>query len=113
MRQIRWDAITDTKGTLWGTKRTDITVLKGLFPDLKALFTEKETVKKGGAAGAPGEGGEVDPAAPPKPVKIMFVEGKRAQNMALSLAGSFVCYFALLVSMWYSPPPKHQPCLCH
>lgn len=88
MRQVRWEPLQAdaTKGSVWARPGKG-GAMRELFPDLLDLFAEKEKAKPG-AAGAAGAAAGAPAAADKdaKKPKVTFVEGKRAQNMAIAVA---------------------------
>lgn len=80
MRQLHWDVIQDTKGTIWDTDHVsgaadvDFGVL---FPDLMDALavTQPKAAKKG-----------KDSAVEKKPKQVSMVDSKRSQNMCIMLA---------------------------
>jgi hypothetical protein len=88
VRGIYWDELKDVKGSVWDRRATNVLLLRQLFPDLKAAFTEKEKEKKGGAGGAGGSAADEAKAkaAEEAAKKITFIDAKAAQNMGIALS---------------------------
>jgi len=83
VRGIYWDEIKDVKGSIWDRKANNILLLKQLFPDLKAAFTEKEKEKKSASSEAD-EAAEKAKEDAKKQIK--FIDAKDAQNMGIALS---------------------------
>jgi hypothetical protein len=83
VRGIYWDELKDVKGSVWDRKANNLLLLKQLFPDLKAAFTEKEKEKKSANAEAE-EAAEKAKAEAKKEIK--FIDPKDAQNMGIALS---------------------------
>jgi hypothetical protein len=83
VRGIYWDELKDVKGSVWDRKATNVLLLRQLFPDLKAAFTEKEKEKKGGGGAAEEAKAK---AAEEAAKRITFIDAKAAQNMGIALS---------------------------
>lgn len=108
MKVIHWDTIDDVTGTIWDDGPSDDSlVLSQLFPDIQDMFTVKPVErKKGGGAGGGG--------APAKPKEVIFIEGKRSQNMAIAVSRFNKIGFENVCrpSPFHAAIPCSPGCLC-